>query len=109
MAEATFLHEGTAIAHTPSGADVAAGEVVILGTMVTVAKAAIADGVAGSVDCAGVFAFAKAAGTIAVGVKIYWDESADVATTTATSNVLIGKVTKAALTGDTVVEARLNQ
>ena len=105
---ADFVHEGTAIDYTP-GSDIAAGAVVVQGDLVGIAKSPIASGVLGSIDVAGVFDFPKASGVIAVGVKIYWDDSGNVATTTASSNKLIGKTTLAALTGDATVRVRLNQ
>lgn len=108
MAEATFVREGTAIDHTP-GSDVAAGEVVVQGDLVGVAKTPIASGELGSLDVAGVFAFAKGGSGINIGVKVYWDDSANQATTTASSNKLIGKCVRAAAAGDSTVEVRLNQ
>ena len=106
--EAVFSHEGTSIEYTPSS-DVAAGTVVVQGELVGVAKAAIPANVSGSLDVAGVFNVAKAAGTISVGAKAYWESTAKIVTTVATGNKLIGKVTKAAATEDKTVEVRLNQ
>ena len=106
--EAVFVHEGTSIDYTP-GSDVAAGEVVVQGDLVGVAKGAVLAGGLGALDVAGVFSFAKAAGVLAVGTKVYWDNTTKVATSTASTHKLIGKVAYAAADGDTTVDVRMNQ
>jgi predicted RecA/RadA family phage recombinase len=47
---------------------------------------------------------AKAVGAIAQGAKLYWDNTAKVFTTTASSNPYMGRVRQAALSADTEVE-----
>jgi len=47
---------------------------------------------------------AKAVGTISQGAKLYWDNTAKVFTTTASSNPYMGRVRKAAASADTEVE-----
>ncbi len=113
MPQASFVHDGHAIDYTP-GADVAAGQVVVQGDMVGVAKTPIAANTLGSLAVAGVFDFAKEAGggvTFAVGALAYWDDANNVAVTTdgAGANKLIGKCVAAAADGDASVHVRMDQ
>ena len=111
MANATFIQDGNAIDYTP-GADVAAGDVVVQGELVGVAKQPISASVLGSLSVAGVFDFPKATGSgeaITTGAKVYWDDASDVATATAGSNKLIGKAIAAAAADDETVRVRMSQ
>ncbi len=109
--QATFVHEGRSIDYTP-GSTVAAGDVVVQGELVGVAKTPIAANALGSLAVDGVFDFAKATGggtAITAGANVYWDDTNNVATTTATGNKLIGKCVKAAADADATVRVRMNQ
>lgn len=111
MAQATYVHDGGAIDYTP-GAAVAAGDVVVIGELVGVAKTPIAAGALGALAVRGVFDFAKATGggtAISTGANCYWDDTNNVATTTATGNKLIGKVIKAATDADATVRVQMLQ
>lgn len=113
MAQATFVHEGASIDYTP-GTDVAAGDVVVQGELVGVAKTPIAANALGALAIAGVFDFAKAAGggvTFAAGALAYWDDTNNLAVTTdgAGANKLIGKCVKAAADADATVRVRMDQ
>jgi predicted RecA/RadA family phage recombinase len=109
MAQATFVHDGRWIDYTP-GADVAAGDVVVQGDLVGVAVRPIAANQLGALAVAGVFDFAKGAGVAyTVGQILYWDDTNNVVTTTATGNKQIGKVVRAAASADTLVRVRLSQ
>ncbi len=111
MPQATFVHEGASIDYTP-GADVPAGNVVVQGDLVGIAKLDILAGKLGALAVEGVFDFAKATGggtALAAGTTVYWDNVAKVATATVGSNKQIGKVVRAALDADTTVRVRLNQ
>jgi len=104
---ATFIQDGDAVDYTP-GADVAAGEVVVQGDLVGVAKTPIATGTLGSLATRGVFDFAKApGGAISAGAVLYWDAANGVATTTASGNKRIGKAVAAAAAADTAVRGLL--
>ncbi|WP_010544279.1 DUF2190 family protein [Sphingomonas elodea] len=72
-----------------------------------VAKITIASGQSGPFELRGIFQMPKAAGAIAVGAKIYWDNTAKVLTTTATSNTHVGAAAAAAAAGDATVLAYL--
>ena len=111
MAQATFVHEGGAIDYIPA-ADVEAGEVVVLGDLVGVAKQPIAANQLGTLAVEGVFDFAKATGTgtaLSIGTVVYWNNTTKVVTTLPTGNKLLGKVVRAAVDTDTTVRVRLSQ
>jgi len=111
MAQAIFRHDGGSIDYTP-GADVAAGDVIVQGELVGVAKLDIKANTLGALAVAGVFDFAKATGggtAITAGASVYWDDTNNVATTTATGNKLIGKCVKAAADADATVRVRMMQ
>jgi predicted RecA/RadA family phage recombinase len=111
MPQAVFVHEGQTIDYTPT-ADIAAGEVVVQGDLVGVARLDIPAGNRGALAVEGVFDFAKATGTgtaIAVGAIVYWNDAANQATTSATGNKQLGKCVQAAGNNDATVRVRLSQ
>ena len=113
MATATFIHDGKAIDYTP-GSAVAAGDVVVQGELVGVAKVPIAANALGALAVTGVFDLPKATGegtAIAAGANVYWDV-ADVEAKEddeTAANKLIGKTIKAATDDDATVRVRLSQ
>jgi len=113
MAQAVFAHEGAAIDYTP-GADVSAGDVIVQGDLVGVARLDIKAGVLGALAVTGVFDFAKATGVgtaIAAGVEVYWEVAdAEAKTDSETgANKLIGKTIAAAGDNDAEVRVRMSQ
>ena len=113
MALVTFRHEGESIDYTP-GAAVAAGDVVVQGDLVCVAKVDIPANALGALAVAGVFDFPKATGAstaIAVGKKVYWDVADQEAKEDdeTGANKLIGKSVLAAGDDDATVGVRLSQ
>ena len=110
MAYAVYIQDGEYIDYTPTSA-VAAGDVVVQGEMVGVARTPIAANALGSLAVVGVFEFAKANpdATLTIGVNAYWDATNKVATSVSTANKLIGKVVRAAGNTDTTVRVRLLQ
>lgn len=109
MPQAVFVQEGAAIDYTP-GADVAAGDVIVQGDLVGVARLDIKSGVLGALAVAGVFDFAKATNVAyTVGTILYWDDTNNIVTATATGNKQVGKVVRAAATTDPTVRVRLSQ
>lgn len=89
--EATPLRPGnTRITYT-AGADIAAGAVVPLTSFCGVADSAIANTAVGLLIMDGEFAVTTAASEAWTGgAKVYWDDTNNVATTTATSNTFLG-------------------
>jgi predicted RecA/RadA family phage recombinase len=109
MPQAQFIYDGDAIDYTP-GANVSAGDVVVQGDLVGVAKRDMVASELGALAVTGVFDFAKSAGVaFTVGQILYWDDTNNVVTTTATGNKQIGKVVRAAASADTLVRVRLSQ
>jgi predicted RecA/RadA family phage recombinase len=103
--KAKFSHgKPVMIDYTPN-ADVAAGDVIVTSNNVRVAHCDIASGKLGALaDGGGIYDFAKATTSgsgWSDGVLIYWDASAKVATTTASSNKKIGIAVGAAADADT--------
>jgi len=108
---ATFVHDGNSIDYTP-GSAVTAGQVVVQGELVGVAKVDIPANTLGALAVKGVFDFPKATGggsAITAGANCYWNAAAQQATTTATGNKLIGKCVRAAVDADTTVRIRMMQ
>jgi predicted RecA/RadA family phage recombinase len=107
--QAQFVHEGDYVDYTP-GAAVAAGDVVVQGDLVGVAKGDIAANKLGALALTGVFDFAKATNVAyAVGTILYWDDTNNIVTATATGNKQVGKVVRGAATTDPTVRVRLSQ
>lgn len=105
--KAIFVQDGAAIDYTPA-ADVAAGDVVVIGTLCAVAKLDIPANTLGAVAVTGVYDIAK--GTteaITAGAALYWDATNKVATATATSNTALGVAIAAAETAAETVRVLL--
>ena len=114
MAIAVLVSAGCSVDYTPSGADAAAGDVVVQGDLLGVADRPITDGVLGAVTVEGVYDFPKAGGVglaIAAGAICYWDvaEQEAGAEAEAGANKLLGKCVTAAGDSDTTVRIKLDQ
>jgi len=113
MATAVFRHQGAAIDHTPA-ADVAAGDVVVQGELVGVARLDIKANTLGALAVEGVFDFPKAVGAstaLTTGTDVFWDAAAleTTANSAAGANKKIGRVVKDAGDNDALVRIRLSQ
>ena len=111
--QAQYVHAGKTIDYTPTE-DVAALSVIVLGDLVCVANLDIAANTLGALTIEGVFDFAKASGestAITTGTKLYWDETAQQATTDDAegTNKYIGKSVADASNDDTTVRIKLDQ
>lgn len=89
-----FVQEGKSIDHTP-GSAVSAGDVVVQGDLIGVAKLDIAANALGALAIVGVFDFPKVTGAISAGDEVFWDDDGDPVGGTAGS----GAVTKTAADG----------
>lgn len=96
------------VADIVPGADVAAGDVVVIGVRIAVAATAIKSGATGSASVTGVFTLPKATGALAQGAAVYWDATAKKVTATATSNTLAGYAFAAAASGDATIPVKIN-
>lgn len=104
---ARYISDGRYLDYT-AGADLAAGDVVVVGELVGVAVQPLAAGQTDGLCVEGVIDFAKATGNgtaIAGGVLLYWDATAKVATTNAGggANKYIGKSVFAGATDSAAV------
>jgi len=112
MASATRVKTGSpSIDYTPDGA-VSAGDICVVGEFVGVAPRAIAASALGALDVEGEFTFPKDTGSasaLTVGTKVYWDAVNEVVTTTASTNKVVGHVTKAAAAADATVRVKLSR
>jgi predicted RecA/RadA family phage recombinase len=114
MAQAIYVQDDETIDHTP-GSEVAAGAVVVQGTLVGVARTPIPANTLGSLAVEGVFDVVKAAVAFTGGAAVYWDADGNpvggtpgsgAATTEATGNVFMGFAVAAA--GQTVGTVRVS-
>lgn len=108
----SYVQEGKLIDHTASG-NIAAGDVVVIGSLVGVAPRPIANGAVGAVAIEGVHALPKpAAGvaseTIAAGALVYYYATSGVATT-AVTGVKAGYAVAQAVTGSATVSVKLER
>lgn len=87
------------IPYTPSGADVAAGQVVVMGQLIGIATRKILNGILGALNIRGGVYTVTTAGAYARGITVYWDNTAKKVTTTATANKVFGVMVEAS-TGD---------
>lgn len=114
--KATYVHDGHKIDYTPNAA-VAAGAIVLLGSMVCVAPSAIAANALGALAIGGVWDVAKITGAIAAGAGVFWKAAGDPVGGTAGSGAAsglnadglpMGVAVAAAGSSDTTVRVRLN-
>jgi hypothetical protein len=104
MPECTFKHGNPCnIDYTPSGGNVAAGEVVVQGTVVgntagygllaAIAPVPIVNSTLGALSVGGVWECTNL-NNAATGAIVYWDNSANKVTTVSTNNAQFGQVVK---------------
>jgi len=115
MTEAIFKQDGKSVDYTPSVA-VTAGDVVVIGDRIGIAKLSIAADALGALATCGVFAMLKVTGAITDGQDLYWDVdgtpiggSTTGAVTTEAVGPWIGTAIGAAASGDTTVDVAFEQ
>ena len=107
---AKYVQREHSIDYTPE-ADVAAGDVVIIGDLVGIAKLDIKAGELGALALVGVFDIPKATGegtAIAVGTIVFWDAENSQVTTTAGDNKYLGKTIIASTDDDAHARVVIN-
>jgi predicted RecA/RadA family phage recombinase len=93
----------------PAPVAVLSGEPVIAGAIVGIASCDALSGAAVDVATSGVFELPKvAADAFAIGAAVYWDDEADLATSTATDNTKLGVAVAAATASTATVILRLS-
>lgn len=80
---AKYIYAGQTLDHTPE-TDVAAGDVVVIGSLVGIAKLDIAAGTLGALALTGVYDVKKGADAFEAGGPVYWDETKKQAAPTGT-------------------------
>ena len=109
--EAIYRQEGAAVDYTPSGSNVAAGEVIQVGGFVGVANKEILDGELGALQIEGVYDATKASGggvTFSAGDTVGWDNVGNTAVTGGTGTFDIGVAVADAADADAIVRVKLN-
>lgn len=102
-----YIQDGSTIEIT-AGADIDAGEMVLVGSRVGVSVNDIANGAVGVLAMEGVYEVLKeGSDTPAQGGILYFNATNKSATTTASTNKTIGYAWAAAAAGDTTVKVRL--
>lgn len=103
-----FVQPGEVIDYT-AGANIASGQVVLMGARIGVALKAIANGETGPVQVTGVFNIAKlSTDNMAQGALLYWDNTNSRLTTNASGNTLAGFAAAAAGVSTTSVNIKIN-
>lgn len=101
-----YVQKGDSLTVTLA-ADVAGGDVVVLGALIGVAAGSYLSGQDGVICTEGVFNLGKDASVFATGDAVYFDAAENKVTSTATDNTLIGAAVAPALTGDLTVKVLL--
>ncbi len=105
---ADYIQKGDVLDYTAGGSAVAAGGVVVIGSLVAVAPRPIAANAAGSVAIDGVFSLPCSTGaTGAQGSAINWYATSGIAD--ASTGVAAGKLAKARAAADATVHVILNK
>jgi predicted RecA/RadA family phage recombinase len=103
-----YIQEGDTLTLTAPYA-VTTGGGLLVGSLFAVAGVTLANGVSGSCFIEGVFELTKnSAEAWTVGLKVYWDNTNKVVTSTASGNTLIGCATEPAANPSSVGRVRLN-
>lgn len=103
-----YIQEGDTLT-LPAPYAVSSGQGALIGVLFGVALVTLANAESGSFMVEGVFDLAKtSAQAWTIGARIYWDDTAKVCTTTATSNTLIGVAVAVAANPSSTGRVRLN-
>jgi predicted RecA/RadA family phage recombinase len=107
---ARYIADFDTIDYTPVSA-VSAGQVIVLGDLIAVAKLDIAAGRLGALHLTGVYDFPKVTtggSAIPVGTTVYWNSDTNNAQAASSTYKQLGKVVQAAADADTTVRVVLN-
>ena len=105
--QARYIHDGKAIDFLSETA-IPAGTVVVVEELVGITKLDLEANRLGALHVVGVYDVAKGDGEIALGKKVYWDETEQKAVTTAGTNKPLGIAVLKAEADATVVRVRLS-
>ena len=102
------IRDGNKLDYTCVAA-VAMDDVIVVGSIVGIASQDGAIGDVIALDVAGVYELKANTAAISQGAAVYWDESAEEVTTTATDNVFLGHAWFAKASTVLVAQVRINQ
>lgn len=111
-----FLQSDGTMDYAPATTDVAAGDVVVVGSVVGVVRYPIKVGELGSLAISGLVRVAKTSAAITAGAPVYWNpsgnpqggtEGSGASSTTAADGTFMGWATKAAGATDETATVRL--
>ncbi|MEL4391283.1 DUF2190 family protein [Shewanella xiamenensis] len=103
-----YIQDGKSISHTPTVA-VTSGQALLIGALLALAINNIPANTQGEFVTEGVFELPKkSTDDVALGVDLYWDDTANELTTTATDNTKVGKAWSAAGNGTATVAVKIN-
>ena len=106
--KAVFYQDGKRIDIVQSG-DIDSGDIVVIGELIGVQTNQIKKDEKGSVAVSGVFQVVKkSADTFTAGQKVYWDNTLQQATSTASGNTLMGLTVAQAGASDSNVLVKIN-
>ena len=105
--EAFFKQDGNCINYTAGDAGVNAGDIIIAGDLIGVAKHDIAPNTVGAIALGGCYNVIKDAVAFTLGAKVYFNTTTRKAVATASGNTLIGVCVAAAATTDGIVEVKI--
>lgn len=88
-------------------ATIASGAGLLTGALFGVAKCAGVSGDQVAIALEGVFELPKATGAVALGAKVYWDDTNKNITTTSSGNTLVGYCWEAVISGATLIKVKL--
>ena len=104
----TYIQPGEVITLAAPTGGVTGGSAVLVNALFGIAIHDAAEGEDVALQIEGVVDLPKAAGALAVGVKVYFDATNHNVTATATGNTPIGVAVAAATAGDALARVRLN-
>ncbi len=102
-----YVQKGEAVDYSPNE-NIDAGDVVVQGSLLGVARLNIKAGTTGSLAVVGVFDAPKAFGEIAVGTPLYWDAENKQASVIQSGKQYLGKSVAFAADNDKVVRFLIN-
>lgn len=109
MATAAFWQRGETIDRINDTAKtIPANTIQAIGKRIGVVAMEAAPGQKYSVNVVGVYSFPKASEAITAGADVYWDNTNEVITATAESNILAGYAIADAAAADAVVSIKIN-
>lgn len=108
MAEAIVIQSGNSIDYTPTS-NTDAGDVVVFGTIPTVACGDITANTLGALYTSGVFDVTKGSSAFITGAAVYWDNSANEATSSSGGNTEMGVAVNIVASGASLVRVLFTQ